>query len=317
MKAKTVCLLNVSEDEQFVCEETCLGAISEVKVLSDEAGSETREGKSDDNEAVSDLIAKLPEELTAQQRQAGASLLRRFGDIMSCNEYDIGCTPLMFDTGEHRQIRQPLRRQPLAHQEIIDKQVEEMRRHGIIEPASSPWASNVVLVRKRDGSLRFCVDYRAVNNVTYQDTYLLPRIDSCLDALHGAKWFKILDLRSGYYNIPLSLPDRDKTAFVTRRGCWRFTVMPFGLTCAPGVFQRLMDMMLAGLSYETCQVYLDDVIVCGSTFEELLHSTEVVFQRIRDAKLKLKLSKLTSSDGKCRFLALSFLQLESRHNQKK
>jgi len=210
---------------------------------------------------------------------------------MSCNEYDIGCTPLMFDTGEHRQIRQPLRRQPLAHQEIIDKQVEEMRRHGIIEPASSPWASNVVLVRKRDGSLRFCVDYRAVNNVTYQDTYLLPRIDSCLDALHRAKWFKILDLRSGYYNIPLSLPDRDKTAFVTRRGCWRFTVMPFGLTCAPSVFQRLMDMMLAGLSYETCLVYLDDVIVCGSTFEELLHSTEVVFQRIRDAKLKLKLSK--------------------------
>ena len=103
------------------------------------------------------------------------------------------------------------------------KQVEEMRRHGIIEPASSPWASNVVLVRKRDGSLRFCVDYRAVNNVTYQDTYPLPRI--------------------------------------------------------------------AGLSYETCLVYLDDVIVFGSTFEELLHHTEVVFQRIRDAKLKLKPSK--------------------------
>jgi len=90
MKAKRLCLLNVSEDEQFVCEETCLGAISEVKVLSNEAGSETRESTSDDNEAVSDLVAKLPEELTAQQREAGASLLRRFGDIMSCNEYDIG-----------------------------------------------------------------------------------------------------------------------------------------------------------------------------------------------------------------------------------
>jgi len=277
-----------------VCEKTCLGAISEVKVLSEEAGSETREGKSDDNEAISDLVAKLPEELTAQQREAGASLLRRFGDIMSCNEYDIGCTPLIehrLDTGDHRPIRQPLRRQPLAHQEIIDKQVEEMRRHVIIKPASSPWASNVVLVRKIDGSLRFCVYYRAVNNVTYQDTYPLPRIDSCLDALHGAKWFTTLDLRSGYYSIPVSLPDRDKTAFVTRRGCWRFTVMPFGLTCAPSVFQRLMDMVLACLSYETCLVYLDDVIVFGSTFEELLHRTEVVFQRIRDAKLKLKPSK--------------------------
>ena len=173
-----------------MCEETCLGAISEVKVLSSEAGSETSEGAFHDNEAVSDLIAKLPKELSVQQREAGASLLRRFGDILSCNEFDIGCTPLIehrIDTGSHRPIRQPLRRQPLAHQEIIDKQVEEMRRYGIIEPASSPWASNVVLVRKRDGSLRFCIDYRAVNNVTYQDTYPLPRIDSCLDALQGAK----------------------------------------------------------------------------------------------------------------------------------
>jgi len=169
--------------------------------------------------------------------------------------------------------------------------VEEMRSHGIIEPASSPWASNVVLVRKKDGALRFCVDYRAVNNVTYQDIYHLPCVDSCLDALHGAKWFSTLDLRSGYYNIPVSLQDRDKTAFVTPKGCSRFTVMPFGLTCAPGVFQRLMDMVLAGLSYETCLVYLDDVIVFGSTFEELSHRTEAVFQRIRDAKLKLKPSK--------------------------
>jgi len=184
--------------------------------------------------------------------------------------------------------------------------VEEMRSHGIIEPASSPWASNVVLVRKKDGALRFCVDYRAVNNVTYQDTYPLPRVDSCLGALHGAKWFTTLGLRSGYYNIPVSLPDRDKTAFVTRKGCWRFTVMSFGLTRAPSVFQRLMDMVLAGLSYETCRVYLDDVIVFGSSFEELLHRTEAVFQRIRDAKLKLKPSKCSFFRRELFFLGFVF-----------
>jgi len=118
---KTVCLMNVSEDDQFVCEETCLGAVSEVKVLSNVAGSETSEGAFHDNEAVSDRIAKLPKELSAQQREAGASLLRRFGDILSCNEFDIGCTPLIehrIDTESRRPIRQPLRRQPLAHQEI-------------------------------------------------------------------------------------------------------------------------------------------------------------------------------------------------------
>jgi len=140
------------------------------------------------------------------------------------------------DTGNNRPIRQALRRHPRAHLDIIDQQVNELLENGFIEPAASPWASNVVLVRKKDGSHRLCIDYRAVNSVTYKDTYPLPHIDTCLGSMDGAVWFSTLDLRSGYHAIPIREADRDKTAFVTRRGSFRYKVMPFGLTCAPSVF---------------------------------------------------------------------------------
>jgi len=166
-----------------------------------------------------------------------------------------------------------------------------MQKHGIVEPAASPWASKDVLVKKKDGSLRFCVDYWRLNSVTYNDSYLLPLIDNCLNALSGSPWYSTLDLRSGYYNIPIAEEDRDKSAFVTRISCFHFTVMPFGLTCAPSVFQRLMDFVLCGLSYLTCLVYLDDVIVFGRGFDEQLFRLDEVFARLRKAKLKLKPSK--------------------------
>jgi len=115
-------------------------------------------------------------------------------------------------------------------------------------------------VKKKDGSLRFCVDYRRLNSVTYRDSYPLPLIDNCLNALSGSSWYSTLDLRSGYYNIPIAEQDRDKSAFVARRGSFRFTVMPFGLTCAPSVFQWLVDIVLCGLSYLTCLVWTTNMI---------------------------------------------------------
>ena len=144
-----------------------------------------------------------------------------------------------------------------------------------------------MLVRK-DNSLRFCIDYRQLNRVTVRDSYPLPLIDNCLNALQGSSWFSTLDLRAGYYNIPIADSDRDKTAFVTRAGCHRFTVMPFGLTGAPSVFLRLMDSVLCGLSYMACLVYLDDIIIFGRSFDEQLARLREVFSRIRSANLKLQ-----------------------------
>jgi len=245
-------------------------------------------------EVIQQMVDGLPSELTSEQREKVRGLLTQHRTILSLGDHDVGRTHLVehtIDTGDHRPIRQPLRRQPFQHQDYIDQETNRMLEYGIIEPAASPWASNVVLVTKKDGSLRFCVDYRRLNSITYKDSYPLPLIDNCLNALAGSSWYSTLDLRSGYYNIPIAESDRDKSAFITRQGCFRFTVMPFGLTCAPSVFQRLMDVVLCGLSYQICLVYLDDIIVFGRTFEEQLERLEEVFKRLRSANLKLKPSK--------------------------
>jgi len=124
-----------------------------------------------------------------------------------------------------------------------------------------------------------CVDYRQLNSITYKDSYPLPHIDTCLGSMNGAVWFSTLDLRSGYYNIPIKESDKHKTAFITRRGCFRYKVMPFGLTCAPSVFQRLMDLVLCGLTYETCLVYLDDIIVFSHDFDSHVGRLREIFDR--------------------------------------
>ena len=287
-------VVNADERTQVLKKGIGLGKIEPAEIIESRANSTKVSGEGTKVVVVQQLMDSLPDELCESQRKQVRALLHENEEIFSNGEYDIGRTPLVecrIDTGAHRPIRQPLRRQPFEYLDTIDEQVAEMADHGIIEPAASPWASNVVLVRKKDGSLRFCVDYRKLNSVTKQDSYPLPLIDNCLNALQGASWFSTLDLRAGYYNIPIAKEDRDKTAFVTRSGCHRFTVMPFGLTGAPGVFQRLMDFVLCGLSYITCLVYLDDIIVFGRTFDEHLTRLREVFARVHQANLKLKPTK--------------------------
>jgi len=169
------------------------------------------------------LMAGLLEGLTASERAKVEQLLMNYDDVFSRGPFDMGRTTLVeqtIDTGNHRPIRQALRRHPIAQLETIDQHVDELIKNDFVEPAASPWASNALLVKKKDGSYRLCVDYRAINAVTYKDSYPLPHIDTCLGSMDGAIWFSTLDLRSGYHAIRQE--DRDKTAFVTRKGCFRF-----------------------------------------------------------------------------------------------
>uniref|UniRef100_A0A1X7SDE3 Reverse transcriptase domain-containing protein n=1 Tax=Amphimedon queenslandica TaxID=400682 RepID=A0A1X7SDE3_AMPQE len=168
-----------------------------------------------------------------------------------------------------------------------------MLDNNIISRSHSPWSSPIILVKKKDGSLRFCVDYRKVNEVTRKDAYPLPRIDDTLDTLAGSQWFTTLDLLSGYWQVEVEEEDREKTAFCTKEGLFHFNVMPFGLCNAPATFQRLMDMLLAGLLWEACLVYIDDVIIMGKDFPSHLSNIAAVFTRLRNAGLKtpLKLIK--------------------------
>ena len=129
----------------------------------------------------------------------------------------------------------------MARQHEVCKLLDEMLQKDVIQPSASPWASPVVLVQKKDGTMRFCIDYRKLNAVTRKDAYPLPRIDETLEALGGSKWFSTL--------VEVSEQDRLKTAFSTREGLFELKVMPFGLCNAPATFQRLMDMVLAGVKW--------------------------------------------------------------------
>jgi len=167
-----------------------------------------------------------------------------------------------------------------------------MENQGIIEKCASPLASNVVVVTKHDVTPRITLDYRMLNNVTYKDSYPLPNIADCLDAFKGSSWFGILDLRSSFYQVPLAEVDRDKTAFKTRRGQWRFCSLPMVLSNSPAMFQCLIDMVLRGVTWESVLVYIDDIVVYAQTYEELKIRLEEVFIRLRGANLKLKPTKV-------------------------
>ena len=178
----------------------------------------------------------------------------------------------------------------------------DMLDKDIIQPSVSPWASPVVLVPKKDGTLRFCVDYRQLNSITSKDAYPLPRIDETLDTLAGSVWFTTLDLISGYWQVEVKPEDREKTAFCTKDGLFEFKVMPFGLCNAPATFQRLMDLVLAGMQWSQCLVYLDDIIIPGRSVKEHLRNVASVLQRLRDAELKLQPAKCSFFQKQVKYL---------------
>ena len=158
------------------------------------------------------------------------------------------------------------------------------------------------MVKKKDGTWRFCVDYRKLNAITHKDAYPLPRIDETLESLSGSQFFTTLDLASGYWQVEVEEGDKEKTAFSTREGHFEFNVMPFGLTNAPATFERLMECVLAGLTYEQCLVYLDDIVIFSTTFPQHLERLTTVFQHLRKAGLTLKPEKCHFARKEIRYL---------------
>ena len=269
------------------------------KVITSSPSQQQGSGELIDATAVPDhlreIVETLPVEMSEAERATAIKFVIGNADAFSRSEFDLGRTNLVkhrIDTGDHRPFKQPLRRHPIAYLPMIDEQVEKMLRHDIIEPAASPWSSNVVLIQKPRGQgLRFCVDYRQLNQLTYKDSYPLPRIETCLQSIGKAKYFSTIDLRSSYWQTEIDERDRDKSTFVTRKGAFRFKVLSFGLSNAPALFQRLMDLVLSGLTWEICLVYLDDVIVFSETFEQHLERLTLVFNRLKDADLKVNGAK--------------------------
>ena len=304
-------VVNTTTEPQALNSDVFLGNLEPVDVCAEDnvdtcsVTDECAVSSLSESDPVKEMLEALPDELSDEQRSAVEQLLSRYSDVFSKGEFDIGCTNLIqhrIDTADSRPVRQPLRRHPMAYLDAIDEYVEQLQQNDVIEPSCGPWCSNIVVVRKKDGRLRLCVDYRAVNAHTYQDSYPLPNIEATLDALSGSSYFCTLDLRSGYHNVTIAEEDRDKTQFITRRGTFRWKRMPFGLTSAPGTFQRLMDLVMCGLSYESVLVYLDDLIIMATSFEQLLERFEEVLRRLRAAKLKLNHRKCSLFQRKVSFL---------------
>ena len=181
-------------------------------------------------------------------------------------------------------------------------EIRKMLDAGVIEPATSEWASRIVLVPKKDGSLRFCVDYRRLNAKTVADAYPLPRIDDCLDSLGDAQIFTTLDCNAGYWQVPVAPEDRDKTTFRSYLGTYRYTRMPFGLRNAPATFQRALDIILSGIRWQTCLIYLNDVIVFSKDAETHLRHVDEVLRLLRETSVTLKLRKCAFFQPKVDYL---------------
>nr|VZI43825.1 unnamed protein product [Spirometra erinaceieuropaei] len=246
--------------------------------------------------SVNDILSKAGE--TARDRQALKVLLLDFEDVFAWDEYSLGRTNRIrhsIETGSAKPIWQPPRRIPVQYQNEVRDLLDNMLATGVIRPSHSPWASPVTLVPKKDGKLRFCIDYRRLNAVTTRDSFPLPRIECTLDALAGSQWFSTLDLMSGYWQVEVEPTDRQKTAFILPQGLFEFETMPFGLCNAAATFQRLMQVVLAHLYPQQCLVYLDDVIVFGRTIAQHNQNLYAVLEALREAGLRL-------NPQKCQFL---------------
>ena len=234
-------------------------------------------------------------EWTEEQKHRVKSVIEKYSFLFAMNSLDLGRTDLIkhqIKLKDYTPIKDRYRRIPPHQYEEVRKHLKEMLDIGAIRRSSSPWASPVVLVRKKDGSLRFCIDLRKLNARTVKDAYSLPRIEDALDSLNGACIFTSLDLKSGYWQVELDEESIPLTAFtVGPLGFYECVRMPFGLTNAPATFQRLMESCLGELHLDWCIIYLDDIIIFSKTPDDHITRLEGVLEKLAKAGLKLKPSK--------------------------
>lgn len=173
--------------------------------------------------------------------------------------------------------------------EIIRQEVEYMLHHGIIEPSQSSWSSPCVLVKKPDGSIRFCTDYRKVNTFTHTDSHPIPRMDDCIDQIGKATYITKLDLLKGYWCVPLTERAKEISAFVTPNGLYKYRVMPFGMKNSQATFQRMMNYCMRDLP--NVATYIDDIVIYNTNWADHITTLQNVFDRLRQANLTIHLSK--------------------------
>ncbi|MES9881596.1 MAG: reverse transcriptase domain-containing protein [Sedimenticola sp.] len=287
-------VLNLSGTDQRLYADTQIASCHAIRNIEPAQQSATPFSVDELPEPVYELWDTSKDGLTTDEQQALILLLRKHKNVFARSKEDLGRTTTVkhtINTGNALPVKQPPRRLPIAKREEVKSEVKKMLDQKIIEPCNGPWSSPIVLVKKKDGTTRFCVDYRRLNHLTCKDSYPLPKIDESLDSLRGSRWFSTLDLASGYWQVEMDSKDAEKTGFSTTCGLYQFTVMPFGLCNAPATFERMMEVILSGLHWETCLLYIDDIIVFADSFGQHLERLSEILSRIESAGLKLSPKK--------------------------
>ena len=306
-KRASVTLCNLSEKPQMLTKGTVIACIQAANLIPPKlAPRETNTNNNNDStplepttERIEKLFSKLNLSGADQWEETDRLELKRiftkYHHIFALEDTELGRTDMVKHTirlNDPIPFRERYRRIPPHQYDEVKNHLKEMLEIGAIRKSQSPWASAVVLVRKKDGALRFCINLRKLNARTIKDAQTLPRIEDSLDSLNGAMIFSSLDLKSGYWQVELDEDSIPYTAFtVGPLGFYECLRMPFGLTNAPATFQRLMENCLGDLHLNWCIIYLDDIIVYSKTPKEHLKRLEAVFEKISKAGLKLKPNK--------------------------
>ncbi|CAF1349706.1 unnamed protein product [Adineta steineri] len=250
---------------------------------------------------IENLVAHIKDDTQQEQLK---HILWKYGKLFDTSQpskIDIVLKNAI-DTGTHRPVHTPPYRKSTKDQEVLTNETQKLLKNDLIEHSTSPWSSPVVLVKKKDGTTRFCVDYRRLNQITTKDAFPLPRIDDIYDQLTKTKYFTKLDFKAGYFQVPLDEADRPKTAFSTRDGHYQFKVLPQGLTNGPPTFQRIVNQILGPNRWKHMLAYIDDIIVYSRNFNEHLKHIEEVCSLLQSANFKLNIAKCEIAKNEILFL---------------
>ena len=275
---------NSEDHECYVCHERYLTRNDLQQHLREKCYS------SDIREQIDKLTLHIQD---ANQRQRLQNILWKYGKLFDLRKPSIieGTVRHAIETGNHPPVHTPPYRVSYKDEQVQRQEIEKLLNQGIIEESTSPWSSPIVLVRKKDGSVRFCIDFRKLNNITTKDAFPIPRIDDIFDHLSQAEYYTTIDFKSGYFQVGLDLKDRPKTAFSTRDQHYQFTVLPQGVTNGPPAFQRIVSQILGPTRWQYSLAYLDDVIIYSRTFDQHLIHLNDILNRLNIANFRLNPDK--------------------------
>ena len=307
-------VLNLGVRDVWLRPRTRLGTVSPSNVLDDEVSFQVIDRKVTVNvnkvEACKNST-NLPVGLDlsglhgSPHLATAETLFSRYSSIFVKKDDELGCTNIVkhrIKLNDNTPVRLPYRRIPPTQLEEFKHHIQQLLAKKIVRPSSSEYASPIVLVRKKSGGLRMCVDFRHLNAKTQKDAYPLPRIDESIDALAGSRFFSTMDLQSAFHQVEVENEDKPKTAFTTPLGLLEFNRMPFSLCNAPATYQRLMQHVFNAETFKILLVYLDDIVVFSKTEEEMLQRLEIAFKKLEEVGLKLEIDKCQFFRRKVKFL---------------